>query len=124
AARAAAGWGGDRAALYRPAPAAADGGAPATVTTAPPALAWLTVWDDAGEADDFARAATAVAGDGGVQRRGEVVALWFGPPDAAAAALDAMLDGWRAATSKGPHAHARRARAPAEGSRGCARGIR
>ncbi|HEY6477906.1 MAG TPA: hypothetical protein VI456_15120, partial [Polyangia bacterium] len=47
AARAAAGWGGDRAGIYAPeatATAAADGGAAAP----PPApLAWLTVWDDA-----------------------------------------------------------------------------
>jgi hypothetical protein len=56
AARAAAGWGGDRAGLYAPAPPAPvpDGGATAS-PTAP--LAWLTVWDDAAEADDFARAA-------------------------------------------------------------------
>ncbi len=55
AARAAAGWGGDRAGLYAPTPSAtvADGGA--SVPLAP--LAWLTVWDDAAEADDFARAA-------------------------------------------------------------------
>ncbi len=52
AARAAAGWGGDRAALYSTGPQAApDGGAPSA------ALSWLTVWDDAGEADDFAHAA-------------------------------------------------------------------
>ena len=58
AARAAAGWGGDRAGLYAPAPSAsaADGGA--AVPLAP--LAWLTVWDDAAEADDFARAARQV----------------------------------------------------------------
>ena len=58
AARAAAGWGGDRAGLYAPTPAAsvADGGA--AVPLAP--LAWLTVWDDAAEADDFARAAQQV----------------------------------------------------------------
>jgi hypothetical protein len=58
AARAAAGWGGDRAGLYAPSPSApaADGGA-----AQPPApLAWLTVWDDSGEADDFARAARQV----------------------------------------------------------------
>jgi hypothetical protein len=97
AARAAAGWGGDRAALYQPAPRRPDGGAPAAGTATPPALAWLTIWDDGGEADDFARAAAAVAGEANVQRRGEAVALWFGAPDVASAALDGMLDGWKAA---------------------------
>jgi hypothetical protein len=58
AARAAAGWGGDRAGLYAPTPSlsVADGGT--AVPVAP--LAWLTVWDDAAEADDFARAARQV----------------------------------------------------------------
>ncbi|HLW95858.1 MAG TPA: hypothetical protein VKS25_10800, partial [Solirubrobacteraceae bacterium] len=58
AARAAAGWGGDRAGLYAPTPAAsvADGGAAEPLAP----LAWLTVWDDAAEADDFARAARQV----------------------------------------------------------------
>jgi hypothetical protein len=58
AARAAAGWGGDRAGLYAPTPtlSVADGGT--AVPLAP--LAWLTVWDDAAEADDFARAARQV----------------------------------------------------------------
>lgn len=58
AARAAAGWGGDRAGLYAPAPAVsvADGGAAGPLAP----LAWLTVWDDAAEADDFARAARQV----------------------------------------------------------------
>jgi hypothetical protein len=102
AARAATGWGGDRAAVYRPAAVRPDGGAPSAVTGGPsaPALGWLTVWDDGGEADDFARAAAAVAGDPNVQRRGEAVALWFGPPDGAPSALDGMLNGWRAATAK------------------------
>ena len=129
AARAAAGWGGDRAALYRPTPAAPDGGVPAPVTVGPPALAWLTVWDDAGEAEDFARAAAAVAGDGGVQRREEAVALWFGPSDPAPQALDAMLESWRAATSKArAHAGGRKPRGPEHlpggAARGCARGGR
>jgi hypothetical protein len=125
AARAAAGWGGDRAALYRAAPAAPDGGAPAAVAAGPAALAWLTVWDDAGEADDFARAAASVAGDAGVQRRDDAVALWFGPADPAPQALDAMLDGWHAANKARTHAGARKARGPAEGGpRGCARGAR
>jgi hypothetical protein len=56
AARAAAGWGGDRAGLYEAPPGDADAGAPPRST----ALAWLTVWDDAGEADDFAHAARRV----------------------------------------------------------------
>jgi hypothetical protein len=57
AARAAAGWGGDRAGLYAPEATtpAPDGGAGIHAPAAP--LAWLTVWDDAAEADDFARAA-------------------------------------------------------------------
>ncbi|HSY40889.1 MAG TPA: hypothetical protein VLA79_15230, partial [Polyangia bacterium] len=58
AARAAAGWGGDRAGLYAPTPAVsvADGGAAGPLAP----LAWLTVWDDTAEADDFARAARQV----------------------------------------------------------------
>jgi hypothetical protein len=71
AARAAAGWGGDRAGSYTPEPAApapgtgaaapADAGvaAPDGGTAKPPhaPLAWLTLWDGPAEADDFARAA-------------------------------------------------------------------
>jgi hypothetical protein len=127
AARAAAGWGGDRAALYSgaltgsPAPrdglaqgdpalphalAAApgaaptsnpDGGAaPTTPATHLPPLAWLTIWDDGGEADDFARAAAATAGGANVMRRGDAVALFLGAPELAPAALEGMLDGWKA----------------------------
>ena len=63
-------------------------------------LAWLTIWDDAAEADDFARAAAQVpsAADGAVTvaRRSEAVALFFGPRELAPAALDTMLDAWRA----------------------------
>jgi hypothetical protein len=56
AARAAAGWGGDRAGIYTAKPSASpDGG-----TAAERPLAWLTVWDDSGEAEDFARAARQV----------------------------------------------------------------
>ncbi len=60
AARAAAGWGGDRAGFYAPAPqpTVPDGGAGILAPAEP--LAWLTVWDDAAEADDFARAARQV----------------------------------------------------------------
>ena len=64
AARAAAGWGGDRAAVYEaPSAPRADAGSPGP-EDAP--LAWLTIWDDAGEADDFARVAAQVpsAADG------------------------------------------------------------
>jgi hypothetical protein len=131
AARAAAGWGGDRAALYRPVPAAPDAGAPAPLTSGLPALAWLTVWDDAGEADDFARAAAAVAGDASVQRRDEAVALWFGPADPAPEALVGMLDGWRAVTAKARTHGSHKARAAGErpsgggarASGGCPRGL-
>ena len=67
AARAAAGWGGDRAGLYAPTPSVTvtDGGA-ATPHRSP--LAWLTVWDDAAEADDFARAARQVLAKMGERR--------------------------------------------------------
>ena len=58
AARAAAGWGGDRAGLYAPTPSVSDADAGATAPLAP--LAWLTLWDDDAEADDFARAARQV----------------------------------------------------------------
>jgi hypothetical protein len=112
AARAAAGWGGDRAGSYAAkSNAAFDGGAPVERP-----LAWLTVWDDAGEADDFARAATqAIAAQAGqpgaaatgeravfraadgvyaLDRRGEAVALLFAAPEAGLPALDQMLEGW------------------------------
>jgi hypothetical protein len=76
--RAAAGWGGDRAGSYARRPDAApsgggiaDGGADAADADddrqrgadrddAARPLAWLTIWDDAGEAEDFARAAAQV----------------------------------------------------------------
>jgi hypothetical protein len=119
AARAAAGWGGDRAGLYPVAaasPAPPDGGTP---IASPPALAWLTIWDDTGEADDFARAAESAAGRANVQRRGEAVALWFGPSDLAAQALDGLLDGWRAVTaSRRAHANRRARNATVERRRG------
>ncbi len=57
--RAAAGWRGDRVAIYLPAAADApppastpDAGAPAFVRSAA-ALAWLTTWESDGDADDF-----------------------------------------------------------------------
>ena len=102
AARAAAGWGGDRVAVYAAPPPApelrADGGV-VTIARPEPPLAWLTVWDDGGEADDFARAAASIAGEANVQRRGEAVALFFGGPEPAPDALAAMLDGWKATTA-------------------------
>ena len=118
AARAAAGWGGDRAAIYRagdrgagarePAAPRPDGGA-VLAAPEPPPLAWLTIWDDAGEADDFARAAASVPG-AAVQRRNEAVAIFLGAPDLAPAALDDMLDSWRASIkSAADHVGAHRA---------------
>jgi hypothetical protein len=98
AARAAAGWGGDRAALYAAAPEVRPDGGVSSLASSE-ALAWLTIWDDGGEADDFARAAAAVAGEANVMRRGEAVAAFFGAPELAPAALEATLDGWRAATA-------------------------
>ena len=118
AARAAAGWGGDRAALYGAPPAASapDGG------VAPAALSWLTVWDDPGEAEDFARAARVVlqrlaekdahgdtseasrpdgvvfsspGGLFGLARRGEAVALLIAAPEGAEPALESMLSAVR-----------------------------
>ena len=118
--RAAAGWGGDRAAIYEaPRPAAsADGGA----ATAGAPLAWLTLWDDPAEADDFARAARQVLaklsgtttddddGDRAVfasphgayalARRGDAVALLLAAPEPVPATLDAMLDAVRPRTSR------------------------
>ena len=95
AARAAAGWAGDRAGIYAAAATVTvhpDGGVPIIL---PPPLAWLTVWDDAGEADDFAHAAEAVAGATNVKRRNEAVAVFLGPPELSPAALEPMLDGWK-----------------------------
>ncbi|MFL5306638.1 MAG: hypothetical protein ACJ8F1_15585 [Polyangia bacterium] len=123
AARGAAGWGGDRAALYGPPPE--TGEATGTDAAAPAAaLAWLTIWDDAAEADDFARAARAVLerqaekgtsepaseatrpegvvfssakGLFGVARRADAVALLIAAPEGAEPALQAMLDAVRRA---------------------------
>ena len=96
AARAAAGWAGDRAALYAAAPEVRPDGGVADRVVEP--LAWLTIWDDGGEADDFVRAAAAVAGEANVMRRGEAVAAFFGATALAPAALEAVLDGWKAST--------------------------
>ncbi|HVV16771.1 MAG TPA: hypothetical protein VHH90_06150 [Polyangia bacterium] len=121
AARSAAGWGGDRAALYEP-PLESGGGGGTDGGAPPAALAWLTIWDDAAEADDFARAARAVLErqvekgvtepateatrpDGvvfssakglyGLARRADAVALLIAAPEGAEPALQAMLDAVR-----------------------------
>ena len=129
--RAAAGWGGDRAGLYAP-PPRPDGGPPATLGP----VAWLTVWDDAGEADDFARAARTVlarladadpdvslddepaderavfaspAGAYALGRTGEAVALLFAAPDPVEPALAEMLAPFRAKVTRRPAPRPRRA---------------
>jgi len=107
AARAAAGWAGDRAAVYQAPAAEPDGGTPLE-----PPLLWLTIWDDGGEAEDFARTAAMVAG-ANVQRRGEAVALFFGAPELAAPALDSMLDAWKTLSRPAKGARPRRAAQPA-----------
>jgi hypothetical protein len=106
AARAAAGWAGDRAAVYQPPSAEPDGGRPPE-----PPMAWLTIWDDGGEAEDFARTATMMPG-ANVTRRGEAVALFFGTPELAAPALDGMLDSWKAVSKPAKGARPRRAAPP------------
>ena len=148
AARAATGWGGDRAGLYAATPegATADGGAVA-VPGAP--LAWMTVWDDAGEADDFARAArqllakaSSSISPGGIAapdpaadddrpmfstshgafalaRRGDAVALLFAAPEPAGATLDAMLEAVRPRANRRAAPRPRRAAQP-----GCPRRAR
>jgi hypothetical protein len=118
AARAAAGWAGDRAGIYQPPPrAATDMAGPSPTagdTNAPPAqsepLVWLTLWDDGAEAEDFAHAAAAT-GVHTIARRAEAVAIVLGLPDAdATAVLAETLDRWhrqQAATRKA-HGHGRR----------------
>jgi len=131
--RAAAGWGGDRAAVY---PAAQpDGGTPSS--TAPGPVAWLTTWDDAGEADDFARAArvalakladadaadddlnlddraifTSPAGNYALGRTGEAVALLFGVTEPVEPVLDQMLAPYRPKPSRRAAPRPRRAAQP------------
>lgn len=133
AARAAAGWGGDRAGVYTPEPAtpAADGG---TAAPALAPLAWLTVWDGPAEADDFARAAVqrlarlaradtpdddegrtifrTSAGLFALARREDAVALLAGAPEPAGPALDAMLDAVRPRASRRAAPRPRRAAQP------------
>ena len=93
AARAAAGWAGDRAGIYAPPPPqpGPDAGAP------PPAaepFAWLTIWDDGAEAEDFERAAIA-AGVHTVARRAEAVGMLLGVHEPEATpVLAAMLETW------------------------------
>jgi hypothetical protein len=134
AARAAAGWGGDRAGIYAPerAAPAPDGGA------APPALAplaWLTVWDGPAEADDFARAARqrlaklagadtpdeddggralfrTPAGVFGLARREDAVALLAGAPEPAGPVLEAMLEAVRPRANRRAAPRPRRAAQP------------
>jgi hypothetical protein len=117
AARAAAGWGGDRAVLYERA-ASVDAAAPRPV--GPPArtptfVAWSTVWDDVTDAEDFARTASAALsalpgaaelpplddkghaaarGADGVYAltlRGTSVAVLLGAPESALPVLSLML---------------------------------
>jgi hypothetical protein len=119
AARAAQGWGGDRATLFVPVfvPVLGPGSGSTDADAAPPAgpfAVWLTTWDDPSDAEDFARTATAalaqlahepeaplddagrsvVVGADGVfalARRGSVVALLVGAPESALPALDELL---------------------------------
>jgi hypothetical protein len=137
AARAATGWGGDRAGIYArqtpaPVPAPADGGS-AAPSMEP--LAWLTVWDDAAEADDFARAAAqrlaklsaadapdeeddrhtifrTASGAFGLARRNDAVALLLAAPDPAAPVLDAMLEAVHPRASRRAAPRPRRAAQP------------
>jgi hypothetical protein len=122
AARAAAGWGGDRAVLYAPPRAttaqagAADGGTPGGDTEEARPLLWLTVWDDPADAADFIQAAapalarlvhvrlpdnlapdrivlaTGQETTSALVRRGNRVALLLGVPAAALGAAEAIVD--------------------------------
>jgi hypothetical protein len=119
AARAAAGWAGDRAGIYGAPPhPGPDAGGPANRAAVDEPFAWLTLWDDGAEAEDFARAAEAT-GVHTVARRAEAVALVLGVPEPeATAALAGMLDGWRRQQAVARKAAARARRGtPA----GCAR---
>jgi hypothetical protein len=85
--RAAAGWGGDRVALYLPTDKSPGG-----------VVAWLTVWDSVPDAEDFHAAASAAAADLApfvVERRETRVALLIGAPERALPDLDTMLKGWK-----------------------------
>jgi hypothetical protein len=127
AARAATGWGGDRAVLFEPAEVAPDGGVAGASF-----VVWWTAWDDVTEADDFAAQATtalrALAGADAapaeapivarrgdavfaLARRADTVALLIGGPAAAVPALDqgltALKAGRRPVAPAGPKAHVR-----------------
>jgi hypothetical protein len=88
--RAATGWAGDRAAIYRAA-SAPDAGA---LTPGDGPLVWLTVWDDPAEADDFARAAGPTPGLV-LERRAETVAVVLGGGAGAPSVVATLLDTWR-----------------------------
>src|SRR6185437_15686603 len=130
----------------RPAGAATAATATAAPTTTAPTttapLAWITLWDDPAEADDFARAArqvlaklsnatsgaasgTPAPDDDGDQtvlasprgayalaRRGDAVALLLGAPEPAPAALQAMLEAVRPRASRRAAPHPRRGAQP------------
>ena len=127
AARAAAGWGGDRVGIYAAAPRplaengdqSRDGGAPPDAAGArgtPAPIIWLTVWDDPGEADDFASSAAGAFGAPAVSRRDEAVALAFGlGANDARAALDQTIDGWTRQTRLSRRAGSRPRRAAPTG---------
>ncbi|HXU03432.1 MAG TPA: hypothetical protein VN903_20845 [Polyangia bacterium] len=121
--RAAAGWGGDRAGIYAAAATVTvrpDGGMPVELQ---PPLVWLTIWDDGGEAEEFAQAAEAIAGNANVQRRGEAVVVFWGPNDLAPAALESTLESWRTSRGEGRR-RGRTAAASARGAGRCLRGAR
>ena len=129
--RAATGWGGDRAAVYPV--AQPDGGT--SPSAAPGPVAWLTVWDDAGEADDFARAARVAlakladadaatasdddraifpspAGSYALARTGEAVALLFAVAEPVEPVLDEMLVPYRPRPTRRAAPRPRRAAQP------------
>lgn len=93
--RAAAGWAGDRVAVYLPAGASGAAGA-AT-------LAWLTAWDSDADAADFAEVARqrldALRGEAGsgfaLERQGTSVALVLGAPKSAVALCGDVLRTWK-----------------------------
>jgi hypothetical protein len=109
AARAAAGWGGDRAGIYATTETVhPDGGV--SLPAAPP-LVWLTIWDDGGEAEDFARAAASISGVRAMRRK-EAVALYIGSAELAPAALEGILDGWTGLSRPAKGSSRRRAAQP------------
>jgi hypothetical protein len=135
AARAAAGWGGDRAILYERAPTPTaptpDAGPPSSSSS--PFVLWSTTWDDVTDAEDFARAAAPTLAAFAkhkatdppedphrfvVHRGDEVFALaWrdttvvllVGAPESALATLDDLLPPERT-TAKPPRPPSRKSR--------------